>query len=141
MNREIAAQFIKMLTNLDHCLAKAEAHATAKKFNVENFFNERLIVDMLPLAKQVLICCDSARAVVATASLSEPPVLGDDPKTMADLRAHVAKTLTYLQSKLDADFSQHASGHYTPTGPVAREWTATPAYTSTASPTSTSTSP
>ena len=27
MNREIAAQFIKMLTNLDQCLAKAEAHA------------------------------------------------------------------------------------------------------------------
>ncbi|MFQ2348373.1 MULTISPECIES: DUF1993 domain-containing protein [Aeromonas] len=114
MNSEIAAQFIKMLTNLDHCLAKAEAHAAAKKFNVENFFNERLIVDMLPLAKQVLICCDSACAVVATASLSEPPVLGDDPKTMADLRAHVTKTLTYLQSKLEADFSQYASGHYTP---------------------------
>ncbi|MBP6809789.1 MAG: DUF1993 family protein, partial [Chromatiaceae bacterium] len=56
MNRDIAAQFIKMLTNLDQCLAKAEAHAEAKKFNVENFFNERLIVDMLPLSKQVLIC-------------------------------------------------------------------------------------
>lgn len=114
MNRDIVAQFIKMLTNLDQCLAKAEAHAAAKKFNVENFFGDRLIVDMLPLAKQVQICCDSARAVVATASLSEPPVLGDDPKTMADLRAHVAKTLTYLQSKLGADFSQYASGHYTP---------------------------
>ncbi|MNH64395.1 hypothetical protein D3C81_461300 [compost metagenome] len=114
MNRDIAAQFIKMLTNLDQCLVKAEAHAEAKKFNVDNFFNERLIVDMLPLSKQVLICCDSARAVVATASLSEPPVLGDDPKTMADLRAHVAKTIVYLQSKLDADFSQYASGHYYP---------------------------
>ena len=114
MNREIAAQFIKMLTNLDQCLAKVEAHAAAKKFNVENFFNERLIVDMLPLSKQVLICCDSARALVATASLSEPPVLGDDPKTMADLRAHVAKTIVYLQSKLEADFSQYASGHYYP---------------------------
>ncbi|HDX8453772.1 DUF1993 domain-containing protein [Aeromonas hydrophila] len=114
MNRDIVAQFIKMLTNLDRCLAKAEAHAAAKKFNVENFFGDRLIVDMLPFSKQVLICCDSARAVVATASLSEPPVLGDDPKTMADLRAHLAKTLTYLQSKLDADFSQYASGHYYP---------------------------
>ena len=54
MNRDITAQFIKMLTNLDHCLAKAEAHAAAKQFNVENFFGERLIVDMLPLSKQVL---------------------------------------------------------------------------------------
>ncbi|MGY3944757.1 DUF1993 domain-containing protein [Aeromonas tecta] len=114
MNRDIAAQFIKMLTNLDQCLAKAEAHAEGKKFNVENFVNERLIVDMLPFSKQVLICCDSARAVVATASHSEPPVLGDDPKTMADLRAHIGKTIAYLQSKLEADFSQYASSHYYP---------------------------
>ncbi|MGL4792536.1 MAG: DUF1993 family protein, partial [Aeromonas jandaei] len=48
MNRDITAQFIKMLTNLDHCLAKAEAHAAAKQFNVDNFFGDRLIVDMLP---------------------------------------------------------------------------------------------
>ncbi|MFM5463690.1 DUF1993 domain-containing protein [Aeromonas simiae] len=114
MNREIAAQFIKMLTNLDHCLAKAEAHAEAKHFNVDNFVGDRLIVDMLPLAKQVLICCDSARAVVATASLSAPPVLGDDPKTMAELRAHVGKTIAYLQGMLEADFSQYQSGRYVP---------------------------
>ncbi|WP_042012930.1 DUF1993 domain-containing protein [Aeromonas fluvialis] len=114
MNRDITAQFIKMLTNLDHCLAKAAAHAEAKQFNVENFFGERLIVDMLPLSKQVLICCDSARSVVATASHSEPPVQGDDPKTMADLRTHIGKTITYLQSKLDADYSQYASARYEP---------------------------
>ena len=114
MNRDIAAQFIKMLTNLDHCLAKAETHAEAKHFNVENFFGERLIVDMLPLSKQVLICCDAARACVATASLTEPPALGDDPKTMADLRAHVGKTLAYLEGMLEADFSRYQSGRYLP---------------------------
>lgn len=114
MNRDITAQFIKMLTNLDQCLAKAVAHAEVKLFSVENFFGDRLIVDMLPFSKQVLICCDSARAVVATASHSELPVMRDDPKTMADLRAHVAKTIVYLQSKLEADFSQYASGHYYP---------------------------
>ncbi|MCF5861536.1 DUF1993 domain-containing protein [Aeromonas veronii] len=114
MNRDITAQFIKMLTNLDHCLAKAEAHAAAKQFNVENFFGERLIVDMLPLSKQVLICCDSARAVVATASHSELPTMGDEPKTIADLRAHIGKTISYLQGKLEADYSQYASGRYLP---------------------------
>lgn len=114
MNRDITAQFIKMLTNLDHCLAKAQSHAEAKQFNVENFFNERLIVDMLPLAKQVLICCDSARAVVATASHSETPAMGDEPKTMADLRAHIGNTIAFLQSRLDADYSDYESGHYFP---------------------------
>ncbi|VEG98447.1 Uncharacterized protein conserved in bacteria [Aeromonas encheleia] len=114
MNRDITAQFIKMLTNLDGCLAKAATHAEAKKFNVDNFFGERLIVDMLPLSKQVLICCDSARAVVATASHSEMPVMGDEPKTMADLRTHVEKTIAFLQSKLDADYGRFESGHYFP---------------------------
>ena len=114
MNRDIAAQFIKMLTNLDLCLAKAAAHAEAKQFNVENFFGDRLIVDMLPLSKQVLICCDSARTCVATASHGEQPVMGDEPRTMADLRAHAAKTIAYLQSKLDADYSQYASARYVP---------------------------
>lgn len=114
MNRDIAAQFIKMLTNLDQCLAKAEAHAEGKKFNVENFLGERLIVDMLPLSVQVRICCDTARAVVATASLSEAPAKGEEPKTMAELRTHIGETIAYLQSKLDADFSQYASGTYFP---------------------------
>lgn len=114
MNREIAAQFIKMLTNLDHCLAKAGAHAEAKQFNVENFFGERLIVDMLPLSVQVRICCDTARSVVATASLSEAPAKAEEPKTMADLHALIGQTIAYLQSKLDADFSQYASGKYFP---------------------------
>ena len=39
---------------------------------------------------------------------------GDEPKTMADLRAHIAKTIAFLQSKLDADFSQFESGRYVP---------------------------
>ena len=141
MNRDITAQFIKMLTNLDHCLAKAEAHATAKQFNVDNFFGDRLIVDMLPLSKQVLICCDSARAVVATASHSEPPVLGDDPKTIADLRAHIGKTISYLKASWTRTTASMPAVATCPTGRAARGWMAIPASMSTASPTSTSTSP
>ena len=33
---------------------------------------------------------------------------------MADLRAHIGKTISYLQGKLDADYSQYASGRYVP---------------------------
>ena len=114
MNRDIAAQFIKMLTNLDQCLAKAEAHAEAKKFNVDNFFNERLIVDMLPLSKQVLICCDSARAVVATASLSEPPVLGMIPRPWRICAPTWPRPSPTCKASWRPDFSQYASGHYYP---------------------------
>lgn len=134
MNRDITAQFIKMLTNLDHCLAKAEAHAAAKQFNVDNFFGDRLIVDMLPLSKQVLICCDSARAVVATASHSEQPAMGDDPKTMADPSAICKASWTRTTASTPAAVT-------CPTGRAARGWMAIPASMSTAFPTSTFTSP
>ena len=119
MNRDIAAQFIKMLTNLDQCLAKAEAHAEAKKFNVDNFFNERLIVDMLPLSKQVLICCDSARAVVATASLSEPPVLGMIPRPWRICAPTWPRPSPTCKASWTPISASMRAATTTPTGPVA----------------------
>ncbi len=141
MNRDITAQFIKMLTNLDHCLAKAEAHAAAKQFNVENFFGERLIVDMLPLSKQVLICCDAARAVVATASHSELPVLGMSPKPSRICAPISARPSAICKASWTRTTASTPAVVTCPTGRAARGWMATPASMSTACPTSTSTSP
>ena len=68
----------------------------------------------------MLICCDSARAVVATASLMERAAgAGDDPKTMADLRAHVAKTIAYLQDSWTPISASMRAVTTIPTGPVA----------------------
>ena len=114
MNREFTAQFIKMLANLDRLLVKATAHAEAKGYDVDNFFGDRLIVDMFPLSKQVLICCESAKACVATASHSDNPGFADEPHTMADLRGRIQATIAFLTSKLDADYSEFESGKYAP---------------------------
>ena len=47
--------FQHMLANLDHLLAKGEAHAASKKFDPSALTTYRLAPDMLPFTRQVLI--------------------------------------------------------------------------------------
>ncbi len=65
--------FVRMLGNLVTWLDKAEAHATARKFEPSVYMTARL-------------------------AGSEAPAFADDEKTLADLRQRVAKTIDYLKS-------------------------------------------
>jgi hypothetical protein len=51
--------FVRMLGNLVTWLDKAEAHATAKKFEPSVYLTARLAPDMLPLPTQIQIACDA----------------------------------------------------------------------------------
>ena len=53
---------------------------------------------MLPMATQVLIACDAAKGVVARLAGIEIPVFEGDDKTLADLKARVAKTIAFIQT-------------------------------------------
>jgi uncharacterized protein len=88
----------KMLGNLSHFLDKAEAHAAAKKFDVNNFMTARLAPDMLPFTRQVLISCDAAKNGLARLSGVEAPKFDDTESTMAELKARIAKTLAYIDT-------------------------------------------
>ncbi|MEY8874911.1 MAG: DUF1993 family protein [Leptothrix sp. (in: b-proteobacteria)] len=88
--------FTTMLSNLDHCLAQAQAHAAAKKFDVEVLFGVRLAPDMLPLSVQVRIACDAAKLCCARLGGLEAPKFADDEKTFAELRERIAKTLAWI---------------------------------------------
>jgi uncharacterized protein len=90
--------FKSMLNNLDYFLAKAEAHATAKKFDAANLLGARLIADMLPLTRQVLISCDASKFCIARLSGVEAPKFDDTESTIAQLRERIAKTLAYIDS-------------------------------------------
>src|SRR6187401_3178500 len=81
--------FVRMLGNLVTWLDKAEAHATAKKFEPSVYLTARLAPDMLPLPTQIQI---------ARLAGSEGPAFPDDEKTLADLRQRVTKTIDYLKS-------------------------------------------
>ena len=90
--------FVRMLGNLISWLDKAEAHATAKKFEPSVLLAARLAPDMLPFPQQIQIACDAAKFCVARLAGTEAPAFADDEKTIGELRQRVMKTIDYVQS-------------------------------------------
>jgi uncharacterized protein len=88
----------RVLGNLSAWLDKAAAHAEARKFDPLVLVNARLYPDMLPLSSQVQIACDSAKGCVARLAGMEIPKHEDTEKTIAELKARIAKTLDFVQS-------------------------------------------
>ncbi|HVU49980.1 MAG TPA: DUF1993 domain-containing protein [Polyangia bacterium] len=98
-------QLARTLRNLDAILGKAEAHAKARGFDVDNFLTARLAPDMLPFAKQIRIACDHAKSVAQALSGKELPKHEDNEATFAELRGRIAKCLAVLDGLSAADFA------------------------------------
>ena len=97
MHSASAPTFIRMLNNLLAWMDKAQAHAEARKFDVNNFVGLRLAPDMLPFSKQVQIASDMVKGCMARLAGQEVPQWADDETTLDDLRARVQKTIAYVQ--------------------------------------------
>jgi uncharacterized protein len=91
-------RFVNILGNLSNILDKAQAHVDAKKLDTATLTNYRLFPDMLPMSAQVQIACDTAKGVVARLAGVEIPVYEDNEKTLAELKARVAKTVAFIQT-------------------------------------------
>ena len=91
-------RFVNILGNLSGILDKAQAHVDAKKIDAAVLPNYRLFPDMLAMTTQVQIACDAAKRVVARLAGVEIPVFEDNEKTLADLKARVAKTIAFIKS-------------------------------------------
>jgi hypothetical protein len=91
-------RFVNMLTNLSAILDKTQAHVDAKKLDGTVLTSFRLFPDMLPMAKQVQIACDTAKGLVARLAGAEIPVYEDNEKTLAELKARIAKTIAFIQT-------------------------------------------
>ena len=91
-------RFVNILNNLTGILDKAQAHIDAKKIDGSVLTTYRLFPDMLPMTTQVLIACDAAKGVVARLAGIEIPVYEDNEKTLAELKARIAKTVDFIQS-------------------------------------------
>jgi hypothetical protein len=89
---------VHMLKNLDAILAKATAHAEAKKIDPSVLVNSRLYPDMFPLARQVQIATDMAKGCGARLAGQEPPKYEDTETTLPELSARICKTIAYLES-------------------------------------------
>ncbi|MDQ7989560.1 MAG: DUF1993 domain-containing protein [Candidatus Dactylopiibacterium sp.] len=96
--------FSRSLRALEAILARAEAHAVARKIDPAVLLGARLFPDMLPLTRQVQIATDHAKGAVARLTATEVPRFADDEQSFAELRARVAKTLQLIAAATPAGF-------------------------------------
>ncbi len=91
-------RFINILGNLSLILDKAQAYADAKKLDPAALTTSRLFPDMLPMSAQVQIACDAAKGAAARLAGVDSPVFEDTEKTIAELKARIAKTIAFLRT-------------------------------------------
>ena len=96
MYQASAPRFANTLKNLSAILAKAKAHAAAKKVDELVLSGARLSPDMFALARQVQVSCDTAKGAVARLAGVEIPKHEDTEKTFDELQARIAKTLAFI---------------------------------------------
>ena len=68
MHKASAPVFLRMLTNLDQLLVKAEENAKARGFDPNLLVTQRLAPDMRPLSSQIQLASDSAKGAMARLS-------------------------------------------------------------------------
>jgi hypothetical protein len=94
------------LNALSSVLDKAEAYAVAKKIDPAVLLNFRLSPDMYTLTRQVQVATDMAKNGSARLAGVEPPRFEDTETTLDQVKARIAKTVTYLRTldpkKIDA---------------------------------------
>ncbi len=98
MHQASIPRFANILGNLSKILDKAQSHAEARKIDEAALVNFRLFPDMLPMARQVQIACDTAKGLAARLAGVEIPAWEDNEKTLVDLKARIAKTIAYIQT-------------------------------------------
>jgi hypothetical protein len=94
----------QILANMLVWLDKAAAHAEARRFPADNYLQLRLAPDMLPLASQIRIACDTAKRSVSRLTGIEVPVHADDETTLAQLRARIESVIAILDGVVPEAF-------------------------------------
>jgi len=92
------------LKGLKTVLAKAAAHAEAKKIEPQVLLQARLYPDMFPLMRQVQIATDFAKGAAGRLAGAELPVYEDTEASFEDLQARVAKAAAFIEGLAPAAF-------------------------------------
>ncbi len=98
MHSASAPIFLRTLTGMLAWLDKAQAHAEARKFDVNNYLALRLAPDMLPFTRQIQITTDGVKGCMARLAGHEVPKWDDNEATLDELRARIRKTIDYVAS-------------------------------------------
>ncbi len=91
-------RFANILKNLAEILAKAEAHAQARKIDPAVLLSARLYPDMLAFTRQIQIACDSAKGAAARLAGVAVPVHEDTEQSFAELQQRIAKVIAFIES-------------------------------------------
>ncbi len=95
--------FLRTLDAMKGVLAKAAAHAEARRIEHGVLLQARLYPDMFNLTKQVQVATDFARGTPVRLAGREPPAIEDKETTFADLQARIDRTIDYLRSLSPSD--------------------------------------
>ena len=90
--------FVRMLSNVNGWLDKAEAHAADKKFDTTVYLGTRLAPDMLPFTRQIQIACDTVKFCVARLASVDGPKFDDNETSFAELLQRIDGTLAFAKS-------------------------------------------
>jgi uncharacterized protein len=88
----------RALENLIAILEKAQQHCEARKIDPAVLVSSRLYPDMFPLAKQVQIVSDTAKAATSRLAQTQAPSYEDNETTFAQLVERLRKTMAYLDT-------------------------------------------
>jgi uncharacterized protein len=94
---------LQALKALDGILGKAEANAAERKIDPTVLLNYRLAPDMFAFTRQVQLVTDFAKGTMARLAGQEVPKYEDTEKTIAELKARIAKVTAYVQSFKPSD--------------------------------------
>lgn len=97
--------FRQMLGALSDVLAKADAHAVARKIEPAALLQSRLYPDMFPLLRQVQIACDFAKSVPARLAGVEVPSHADTEQDFVELQARIERTRAFIDALDPAAFA------------------------------------
>lgn len=97
--------FAHVLGSFATILEKAVAHCEAKKIEPSVLVNARLFPDMFPLFRQVQIASDAAKGGASRLAGLDPPVFEDNETTFAELIARLRKTIAYLETLREEQFT------------------------------------
>ncbi len=90
--------WVRLLTQLEHIIDKAEAYATEKKIKPPALITARLYPDMFTFAEQVRSVANHATRGAARLAGIEPPSFDGKDETFAELKSRLAWARSFVES-------------------------------------------
>ncbi|RMZ88877.1 hypothetical protein DV736_g3896, partial [Chaetothyriales sp. CBS 134916] len=94
---------ITFLRNLDHLLAKAQAHLAANSLPDSHLLTARIAPDMYPLPFQIQTACNTAKFIAVRVAGVDLPSQADDETTFEQLHNRIATTVSLLEKDVKRD--------------------------------------